>query len=235
MSDHSEVPKLQEEEASDWELVQEEGPEMDDILTPRSSTISPTSSTPSSSPNARKVKHADLFEIDNSQMGTPIPQMSNLTLQAEKSIPEKGPKTPDTEKNDDTTITEEIDKTIDITVKQNNNMMKYELKPIDKEKIEKGIKRIKNRLVQAENNDSGASNLECMEAESSTSLDENSEVWEPTPNGQEALEDTMDTTIEQGARSCVAQRTRSHTEVLREKMEENRSLNISRLKKLLKI
>merc|ERR1711874_818942 len=156
------------------------------------------------------------------------------TLQAEKSIPEKGPKTPDTEKNDDTTITEEIDKTIDITVKQNSNMMKYELKPIDKEMIEKGIKRIKNRLVQAENNDSGASNLECMEAESSTSLDENSEVWEPTPNGQEALEDTLDTTTEQGARSCVAQRTRSHTEILREKMEENRSLNISRLNKIFK-
>merc|ERR1711874_225278 len=148
----------------------------DDILTPRSSTISPTSSTPSSSPNVRKVKHADLFDIDNSQMGTPIPQMSNLTLQAEKSIPEKGPKTPDTEGNDDTTITEEIDRTIDITVKQNSSMMKYELKPLDIEKIEKGIKRIQNRLVQAEKNDSEVSNLDCMEAENSTSLDENSEV-----------------------------------------------------------
>merc|ERR1711874_143777 len=95
MSDHSEAPRTQEEETSDWELVQEEGPEMDDILTPRSSTISPTSSTPSASPNARKTKTADLFEIDNSQMGTPIPQMSYLTLQTEKSIPEKGPKTPE--------------------------------------------------------------------------------------------------------------------------------------------
>merc|ERR1711913_125598 len=164
----------------------------------------------------------------------PIPQMSNLTLQAEKSIPEKGPKTPDTEKNDDTLDTEEIDRTIDITVKQNNSMMKYELKPLDIKEIGKSIKRIQSRLVQAEKNDSEVSNLDCMEAENSTSLDENSEVWEPTPNGQEALEDTMDTIIEQGARSCVAQRTRSHTEILREKMEENRSLNISRLNKIIK-
>merc|ERR1711874_456915 len=177
------------------------------------------SSTPSASPNARKAKQADLFEIDNSQMGTPIPQMSNLTLQAEKSLPEKGPKTPELEKNNDTVDTEEIN----ITVKQNNGKkMKYELKPLDLKEIGKSIKRIQNRLVQAEMNDPEGSNLDCMEAE--TSLDENSEVWEPTPNGQEALEDTMDTTIEQGARSCVAQRTRSHTEILREQMEENRSL-----------
>merc|ERR1711913_261996 len=66
--------------------------------------------------------------------------------------------------------------------------------------------------------------------EAETSLDENSEVWEPTPNGQE----TLDTTTEQGARSCVAQRTRSHTEILREQMEENRSQNISRLNKIIK-
>merc|ERR1711874_635321 len=157
-----------------------------------------------------------------------IPQMSNLTLQAGKSLPEKGPKTPESEKNDDTIDTEEIN----ITVKQNNGKMKYELKPIDLAEIGKSIKRIQNRLVQAEKNDPEGSNLDCMEAE--TSLDENSEVWEPTPNGQETLEDTMDTTTEQGARSCVAQRTRSHTEVLREKMEENRSLNISKLNKIIK-
>merc|ERR1711874_718439 len=108
-----------------------------------------------------------------------IPQMSNLTLQAGKSLPEKGPKTPESEKNDDTIDTEEIN----ITVKQNNDKMTYELKPIDLTEIGKS-----------------------MEAE--TSLDDNSEVWEPTPNGQETLEDTMDTTTEQGARSCVAQRTR---------------------------
>merc|ERR1711874_868339 len=157
-----------------------------------------------------------------------IPQMSNLTLQAGKSLPEKGPKTPESEKNDDTIDTEEIN----ITVKQNNGKMKYELKPIDLAEIGKSIKRIQNRLVQAENNDPEGSNLDCMEAE--TSLDENSEVWEPTPNGQETLEDTMDTTTEQGARSCVAQRTRSHTEILREQIEENRSQNISRLNKIMK-
>merc|ERR1711913_124795 len=33
---------------------------------------------------------------------------------------------------------------------------------------------------------------------------------------------------------CVAQRTRSHTEILREQMEENRSQNISRLNKIMK-
>merc|ERR1711874_679256 len=43
-----------------------------------------------------------------------------------------------------------------------------------------------------------------------------------------------DSTVEQGARSCVAQRTRSHTEELREKMEESRSLNISKLNKIIK-
>merc|ERR1711874_795120 len=83
--------------------------------------------------------------------------------------------------------TEEIDRTIDITVKQNNSMMKYELKPLDIKEIGKSIKRIQSRLVQAEKNDPEVSNLDCMEAENSTSLDENSEVWEPTPNGQEAL------------------------------------------------
>merc|ERR1711913_101577 len=161
-----------------------------------------------------------------------IPQMSNLTLQAEKNLPEKGPKTPDSEKIDDTLDTDEIDRNIDITAKQNNSKMKYELKPLDLKEIGKSIKRIQNRLVQAEKNDPEGSNLDCMEAE--TSLDENSEVWEPTPNGQETLEDTMDTTTEQGARSCVAQRTRSHTEILREQMEENRSQNISRLNKIIK-
>merc|ERR1711913_123833 len=43
-----------------------------------------------------------------------------------------------------------------------------------------------------------------------------------------------DTTTEQGARSCVAQRTRSHTEILREQIEENRSQNISKLNKIMK-
>merc|ERR1711874_659966 len=137
---------------------------------------------------------------DNSQMGTPIPQMSDLTLQAENSQPEKGPKTPELELNDDAIGTEGAN----ITVKQ----MEYKLKPIDIKVIGKSIKRIQNRLVQADNKDPEGSNQDSMEAE--TSLDENSEVWEPTPNGQETLEDTMDTTTEQGARSCVAQRTRSH-------------------------
>merc|ERR1711874_914349 len=147
MSDHSEAPRTQEEETSDWELVQEEGPEMDDILTPRSSTISPTSSTPSVSPNARKGIQAELFEINNSQMGTPIPQMSNLTLQAENSQPEKGPKTPELEINDDTIGTEEAN----TTVKQNEGKnMDYKLKPIDLKVIGKSIKRIQDRLVQAE-------------------------------------------------------------------------------------
>merc|ERR1711874_652518 len=157
-----------------------------------------------------------------------IPQMSNLTLQAGKSLPEKGPKTPESEKNDDTIDTEEIN----ITVKQNNDKMTYKLKPIDLAEMGKSIKRIQNKLVQAEKNDPEGSNLDCMEAE--TSLDENSEVWEPTPNWQETLEDTMDTTTEQGARSCVAQRTRSHTEILREQIEENRSQNISKLNKIIK-
>merc|ERR1711913_224375 len=134
--------------------------------------------------------------------------------------------------------TEEVDRTLDTTVKQKSDFGKYELKPLDMEKIEKGIKRIKNRLLQAEVNDyekgTEESNMDSMEVENNTSLDENSEVWEPTPNGQEALEDTMDSTVEQGARSCVAQRTRSHTEELREKMEENRSLNISKLNKIIK-
>merc|ERR1712237_283755 len=117
-------------------------------------------------------------------------------------------------------------------------MGKYELKTLDIEKIEKGIKRIKNRLLQAEVNDyekeTEESNMDSMEVENNTSLDENSEVWEPTPNGQEALEDTMDSTVEQGARSCVAQRTRSHKEEIREKMEANRSMNISKLNKIFK-
>merc|ERR1711874_214588 len=162
-------------------------------------------STPSVSPNARKGIQAELFEIDNNQMGTPIPQMSDLTLQAENSQPEKGPKTPEPEINDDTIGTEEAN----ITVKQyESKNMDYKLKPIDLKVIGKSIKRIQNRLVQADKNDPEGSNQDSIEAE--TSLDENSEVWEPTPNGQETLEDTMDTTTEQGARSCVAQRTRSH-------------------------
>merc|ERR1711874_594732 len=171
------------------------------------------------------------FEIDNSLVGTPIPQMSNLTLQNEKGSPEMGHKTPDTESNV-TIDEEELDGTMDTTVKQSNIMGKYEMKPIDIANIGKGINRIKNRLMQGK--EAEDSNFDSMEVENNTSLDENSEVWEPTPNGQEALEDTMDTTVEQGARSCVAQRTRSHKDELREKMEENRSLNISKLNKIFK-
>merc|ERR1711913_156708 len=96
--------------------------------------------------------------------------------------------------------------------------------------IEKGINIIKNKLMQEKEKE--ANKYDSMEVENNTSLDENSEVWEPTPNGHEALEDTLDSTVEQGARSCVAQRTRSHKEVIREKMEADRSLNISKLNKI---
>merc|ERR1711874_221193 len=104
------------------------------------------------------------------------------------------------------------DKTVDTTVKQVKIMGRYEMKPLDIANIGKSINRIKNRLIQGK--EAEDSNIEIMEIEDNTSLDENSEVWEPTPNGQEALEDTMDSTVEQGARSCVAQRTRSHTDEL---------------------
>merc|ERR1711913_213816 len=93
-------------------------------------------------------------------------------------------------------------------------------------KIKKGIKVVRSMYNQMmkeqespksdgkerqEENDTEQGNS--MEVEAETSLTENSEMWEPTPNGHEALEDTtLDSTIEQGARSCVAQRTRSHTE-----------------------
>merc|ERR1711874_862253 len=70
-----------------------------------------------------------------------------------------------------------------------------------------------------------------MEVESS--LSENSEAWDPTPNEHETLEDTsMDSTIDQGARSCVAQRTRSHTEEVRDRIEQTRLLNMSKLKEI---
>merc|ERR1711874_301133 len=70
-----------------------------------------------------------------------------------------------------------------------------------------------------------------------TSLAGKSEEWDTTLNVEETLGDTtMDTTMEYselgdtGARSCVAQRTRSHTEEMREKTAETRKLNLSRLK-----
>merc|ERR1711874_196965 len=139
-------------------------------------------------------KKSELFEIDNSLVGTPIPQMSNLTLQNENESIEMGQKTPDTESND--TIDEkEVDKTVDTTVKQVKIMGRYEMKPLDIANIGKSINRIKNRLIQGK--EAEDSNIEIMEIEDNTSLDENSEVWEPTPNGQEALEDTMDSTVEQ--------------------------------------
>merc|ERR1711874_693569 len=73
-----------------------------------------------------------------------------------------------------------------------------------------------------------------MEVE--TSLTVNSEEWDSTRNEQETLGDTsMDSTLdesEQGARSCVAQRTRSHTEEMREKIEQTRKMNLSKLKEM---
>ena len=73
-----------------------------------------------------------------------------------------------------------------------------------------------------------------MEVE--TSLTGNSEGWESTRNVEETLGDTtMDTTMDEselGARSCVAQRTRSHTEEMREKTAETRKLNLSKLREM---
>merc|ERR1711913_35265 len=74
--------------------------------TPRSSSISPTSSTPSSSPDPRKMKPSELFNCSDSLVNTPIPQMVNLSLQAEKALsPEEGvmrfqPLTPETNTTD---------------------------------------------------------------------------------------------------------------------------------------
>ena len=147
MSEYTETPKSQVDETPGWEIVQVEMPVMEDILTPRSSTISPTSSTPSSSPTARKMKHSELFDNDNSLVSTPIPQMSNLTLQTEKGTPEKGPKTPDADINE-TNSEEELDRTVDTTVKQISKIGKYEMKAIDMANIERGINIIKNKLMQ---------------------------------------------------------------------------------------
>merc|ERR1711874_886522 len=168
-----------------WEIIQAEKPETEEILTPRSSIISPTSSTPSSSPNTRKMKPSELFDNDNSIVNTPIPQMSDLTLQTEKGTPGKRPKTPDDE--DEIISEEELDNTMDTTVKQKNKNSKYELKAIDIANIEKGINIIKNKLMQEKEQE--ANKYDSMEVEDNTSLTENSEVWEPTPNGHEALED----------------------------------------------
>merc|ERR1711874_670634 len=148
----------------------------------------------------------------------------------EKGTPEKGPKTPVDE--DEIISEEELDNTMDTTVKQKNKNSKYELKAIDIANIEKGINIIRNKLMQEKEKGQEANKYDSMEVEDNTSLAENSEVWEPTPNGHEALEDTLDSTLEQGARSCVAQRTRSHKEVIREKMDADRSINISKLNKI---
>merc|ERR1711913_261017 len=60
--------------------------------------------------------------------------------------------------------------------------------------------------------------------------------WESTLNVEDTLGDTtMDTTMEyvdqgeSGAISCVAQRTRSHTEEMREKTVETMKMNLSQL------
>merc|ERR1711874_712892 len=123
---------------------------------------------------------------------------------------------------------------------------KSELEAIEIAKLKKGIKAVRNMYTKmmnghgspnGDNKEGEKENdtdlADTMEVEIESSLTENSEVWEPTPNEHETLEDTtMDSTIEQGARSCVALRTRSHTEDIREKMEEARSMNISKLNKI---
>merc|ERR1711874_860618 len=60
--------------------------------------------------------------------------------------------------------------------------------------------------------------------------------WESTLNVEDTLGDTtMDTTMEyvdqgeSGAISCVAQRTRSHTEEMRERTAKTRKMNLSQL------
>merc|ERR1711874_252391 len=67
---------------------------------------SPTSSTPSSSPDPRKMKPSELFNCSDSLVNTPIPQMVNLSLQAGKAHSPEGevmrfqPLTPETNTTD---------------------------------------------------------------------------------------------------------------------------------------
>merc|ERR1711874_529218 len=69
---------------------QNRSPEVEDILTPRSSSISPTSSTPSSSPEHRRMKRSELFNCSESLVNTPIAQMDNLSLQTMKAHSPEG-------------------------------------------------------------------------------------------------------------------------------------------------
>ena len=89
MSEDPETPKTQEE-MERIEKTQNRSPEVEDILTPRSSSISPTSSTPSSSPEHRRMKRSELFNCSESLVNTPIIQMDNLSLQTMKAHSPEG-------------------------------------------------------------------------------------------------------------------------------------------------
>merc|ERR1711874_844027 len=261
---------------------QNRSPEVEDILTPRSSSISPTSSTPSSSPEHRRMKRSELFNCSESLVNTPIAQMDNLSLQTMKAHSPEGEVMKFQPLNSETCSTENIGtrpespatkasslemldartdrtKTPDMkahsleshtlptkekkkskSVKEADQKSKADDDEIEIIRIEKEIKVVKSMMAQLSDN-SGNPNedrqtepIDSMEVE--TSLSENSEERDPTPNEHDMLGDTsMDSTVDernQGARSCVAQRTRSHTEEMREKIEQTRLLNLSKLKEI---
>merc|ERR1711874_507900 len=130
------------------------------------------------------------------------------------------------------------------TEKKKGKKSKIDIEDGEISKLEKGIRVVRSMYAQLMN-EHGPPNDDNKEVEKETetdpadsmevesSLSENSEAWDPTPNEHETLEDTsMDSTTEQGARSCVAQRTRSHTEEVRDRIEQARTLNMSKLNKI---
>ena len=294
MSDDPETPKPQEEMGK-TEKTQRRSPEVEDLLTPRSS-ISPTSSTPSSSPEDRNVKRSELFNSNESLVNSPIVQLDNLSLQAIKAHSPEGevmkfqplntkarsPEAVDVRKESPATKArslEELDvrtvrtRTSDIKahnlrsntpptkayseVQPETDVNLISLKDDDEIEVIKEIKVTKTKpipavdeiskklILMAQLSEKSGKPIEEEQAEPNreedsmeveASLTVNSEEWDSTRNEQETLGDTsMDSTLdesEQGARSCVAQRTRSHTEEMRDKIEQTRKLNLSKLKEM---